>query len=138
MSSSDDDELLFMPTFGKAEHLCNIPEISELFSHGHTISKNPLKLKWLPGNWNNNPSLKVVISVPKHKFKKASDRNRIKRLLREGYRLNKLILIDRLNNRKCYLGIVYTGNELPEYKDLEAILIDLFYRLIDDYEKNTD
>jgi ribonuclease P protein component len=135
MRYSGDDAVYSMPTFGKSERLCNIVEISKLFNKGHSLSKYPLKLKWLPAHWNNHSQLKVVITVSKHRFKKAADRNRIKRLLRECYRLNKFVLSNGLKERQCYLGIIYTGDVLPEYTELQEILIELFYRLIDDYDK---
>lgn len=138
MSSSADDALHSMPTFGKSERLCSIVEISNLFNKGKTLSKYPLKLKWLLADTHNKQQIKVVISVSKHKFKKATDRNRIKRLLRECYRLNKFVLSEGLKERHCYIGIIYIGNGLPEFNDLEAILIDLFHRLIDEYDKITD
>ena len=97
--------------------------------------KYPLKLKWIPANWNDHLKVKVVITVPKHKFKNAVDRNRIKRLLRECFRLNKFILENELNTHKCYLAIIFTGNEIPEKGNLELIIIDLFHRLVKDYEK---
>jgi ribonuclease P protein component len=93
------------------------------------------EIKWLPAKWDNNVPLKVVISVSKHRFKRAVDRNRIKRVMRECFRLNKHIILHALETRQCYLAIIYTGKEMAEYNTLEPIIIGLFQRLTKEYEK---
>lgn len=124
-----------MPTFVKSERLCSTLAITHLFGEGYSIFKHPVKIKWIPAKWDNNHQIMVVITVSKHKFKRAVDRNRIKRLLRECFRLNKFILEDGLKSSQCYLALIYTGNDIPERSTLEPIIIELFHRLIRDYEK---
>lgn len=126
-----------MHTFGKQEHLCGIPDIQRLFKDGSSIFKHPVKLLWLPGYWNGKPSVKLLVSVPKRNFKKATDRNYIKRLLREIYRTNKAILAGNQGEKKIMLALVYTSKEIPEFKSLESIIIKLFERLISEYEKTS-
>jgi ribonuclease P protein component len=123
-----------MQTFGKQEHLCDIPEIQKLFHEGNTFFKHPVKLYWLPGNWTGKPIVKVIISVSKRNFKKSVDRNYIKRLLRECYRRNKHIAEDGLTGKNCILAFVYSGKDIPEIKSLEPIIIKLLERLIKEYE----
>ncbi len=123
-----------MPTFRKSERLCSAVAIDRLFTQGYSLFKYPIKIVWLPAQFDNNHSVKVVISVSKRRFKKAVDRNRIKRLLRECFRLHKSIF-DNESGRQLFLGIVYTGKELPEWKNLEPIIIELFQRLSKEYEK---
>lgn len=124
-----------MPSFSKSERLCGTVAINMLFTKGHVIYKHPLKIVWLPCELDNNHAVKVVISVSKRNFKKAIDRNRIKRMLRECFRLNKYIIEQELHGHKGYLALVYTGKELPNYWNLELIIIQLFKRLSKDYEK---
>jgi ribonuclease P protein component len=58
------------------------------------------------------------VGVSSKNFKKAVDRNRIKRLMRESYRVQKIFLHDVLKekNKQLALFLIYTGKELPEYK----------------------
>ncbi len=123
-----------MQTFGKQEHLCSITEIQNLFHEGRSFFRHPVKLYWLPGEWKGQAVVKVLVSVSKRNFRKAVDRNYIKRILRECYRLNKAIAVEGLAGRKCYLALVYSGKEIPEFKSLEPIIIKLLERLIKEYE----
>ncbi len=61
------------------------------------------------------------VGVSARNFRKAVDRNRIKRLLRECYRLNKLSLHERIqqSNKPIAVFFLYTGKELPEYALLD-------------------
>ncbi len=66
-------------------------------------------------------SLKAGFGVSQKKFKKATDRNRVKRLMRECYRIQKQYLKDILtfNKRSLAVFFIYTGNILPEYTELK-------------------
>lgn len=127
-----------MQTFGKEEHLCNISEIQKLFTEGKSFFKHPVKLLWLPGDWSGNPVLKVLISVSKRNFRNSVDRNRIKRLIRECYRRNKIIAEEGLAGKCCTIALIYAGKEIPEISLLEPIIIKLLQRLIKEYETTAD
>jgi ribonuclease P protein component len=64
----------------------------------------------------------VVISVSKRKFKRAVDRNRLKRRMREIYRLSKSDLIYSWLDKPLLLGISYIGRDLSEYPFMEKKL----------------
>ncbi|MBT8395164.1 MAG: ribonuclease P protein component, partial [Bacteroidia bacterium] len=71
----------------------------------------------------------VGVSVSKKKFKRAVDRNRIKRLIRETNRLNKKMLID--NNVSGYaFMILYIGDDVPDYKLLNIKTKELFTKFL--------
>ena len=73
-------------TFKKSERLSQKKSIQELFDKGSSFYLYPFKVFFIPSE---APDHQILISVPKNIFKRAVDRNTIKRRIREGYRLNK-------------------------------------------------
>ena len=86
----------------------------------------------------NQTQLKIGVSVSKRNFKLAVHRNRVKRLLREGYRLNKNLLID--NKLDHYtLMILYISKEMPDFKTIDKkmkALLTKFNDQVSNIEKN--
>ena len=115
-----------MNDFPKTERLCNYHSIQALFKEGKSIKKYPLKLIYLPLDKALTPS-QVLISVPKKKLKRAVDRNRIKRLIRESYRMEKhqLSSVD----RSFSLAIIYMGQELTTYNQIRPLVAALLKQL---------
>jgi len=111
-------------TFPKAEKLCGKKEIEELFQNGSSFYLHPFRFKYLQSTV--ETTNKVLFSVPKKKFKRAVDRNLIKRRLRETYRLNK----HHLNNSDhfYYLGFVYVDKKILSYQDIESKMIKTLIR----------
>ena len=110
--------------FRKNERLKSNEKIASLFSTGHTITAPPLKLFYLEEP-DNACSVKIAFTVPKKSFKKAVTRNRIKRLLREAYRLNKADYFNNIEGNFAFL-ILYLGKEVPDFNGLEANMNRLF------------
>lgn len=110
-------------TFGKDEKLCSKLVIDELFRSGKSFKAYPIRVIFKQLN-EGNATAKVLISVPKKRFGKAVSRNRIKRLIREVYRLNKPALIEKWQEEGKYfaLAFVYIGNEIPEYADMNKTM----------------
>ncbi|MAD97794.1 MAG: ribonuclease P protein component [Flavobacteriaceae bacterium] len=112
-------------TFSKNERLKSKKQIENLFSKGKLLHQFPLQIRYQSVRSEDTYPLKVAFSVPKRNFKKAVDRNRIKRLLRECYRHQKHKLYE--SNIEPYnLMILYIGKEEPEYQklfnDLDTLL----------------
>ena len=81
---------LALHTFPKTERLCSRKALEELFGGGHrSVSAFPIRAVYMP---NNVGGVRVMVSVSKRYFKRAVKRNRIKRQLREAYRLQKELL----------------------------------------------
>jgi ribonuclease P protein component len=64
--------------------------------------------------------VQVMISVSKRKFKRAVDRNRIKRLMREAYRLNKHFLYEQMESRQLILHINYIASEILDFQTINT------------------
>ena len=101
-------------TFGNIEKLKSRKEIEALFSEGSSIAQFPVRLIYKKTEFSDQVPIKTAVSVSKKKFKKAVDRNRVKRLLREGYRKNKYLVTDNTTHQFAFM-FIYTGKELPEY-----------------------
>lgn len=118
--------------FEKIEKLKSEKLISQLFSEGRSVSKYPLKLIYLKSNFKNNIKCKVGVSVSKRNFKNAVDRNYIKRLLREGYRLNKSQIFNNTDEQYAFM-ILYIGKNQPDYNLINnklKLLFGKFYAII--------
>ncbi|MEP7169663.1 MAG: ribonuclease P protein component [Bacteroidota bacterium] len=109
-------------TFSKQERLCSRKTIEKIFESGKAINENPLRLLWIENPNAEKVFLQITISVPKKKIKKAVNRNKIKRHIREAYRLNKHKFFSAFeNSEKQYAAIIiYTGREPLAWKELEA------------------
>jgi ribonuclease P protein component len=104
-----------MYTFKKEERLCNKKLIDELFHNGSSFLCYPFKASWMPVNDAQQFPVQIVIAVSKKRFKRAVDRNLIKRRMREAYRLHKQQhLYDQLNvaDKKIVLSLGYIGKEI--------------------------
>jgi len=77
-------------------------------------------------------SNQIAIAVPKRIFKRAVDRNRVKRIIREAYRLNsKQILVPLTidKTKKVALLFVFVGKEMPDYRLIEKAMVDLLKKV---------
>ena len=100
-------------TFGKEYKLCSQKKIESLFKTGNTVKKFPLIVHFQEVEETLSKPFQIVISAPKRIYRKAHDRNRIKRLMREAVRKNKTILESYLipKNQNITLFLVYTNKE---------------------------
>jgi ribonuclease P protein component len=105
---------------GKAYKLCKEKEISALFKTGRKIHKYPFSAHYLLTDEPKSTPFQLVISVPKRNFKKAHDRNRIKRLIKETIRKNKLILETFLldENLRLSVFVLYAHREELKFDEL--------------------
>lgn len=115
----------------KHERLKSRKAIERVFRDGEKGFEYPLLIRWKKDAVPTGYPAQVLVSVSKKNFRKASDRLRIKRLMREAYRKNKLPLYDQLekNQEQLLIAIVFTGKKMPSYKDIEEKIIILLQRL---------
>ena len=118
-------------TFRKEEKLCSRKIIDEVFLSGSSFLCYPLKIVWKYESLTTEFPAQVVFSVPKRLFKRAHDRNLLKRQLREVYRYQKhdLYQILELNNKKIAFMIVYIAKEKLEFSQIESAMTKVIARL---------
>ena len=81
--------------------------------------------------------IQAMFVVPKRNFKKAHDRNKIRRRMREAYRLNKNSIYDELKpaGTKMVIAFIYTGKEEKDYLTVETSIKKLFVAIVDNKKK---
>ena len=118
-------------TLGKTERLKSRKAIEQLFKEGRSFSIFPFRILSMNSD-DADACLKTAFSVSTRFFKKAVDRNRIKRLMREAWRLQKNALQDHLKCKEKSIAvfIIYTDKELPAYQFIFEKTALLINRLI--------
>ncbi|MEO1054447.1 MAG: ribonuclease P protein component [Bacteroidota bacterium] len=111
-------------TLSRREKLKSNKKIKELFSKGSNFFIYPIKVIYLPDD--TGDSHQMLVSVPKRNFKKAKDRNLIKRRIRESYRLNKHSIS---NESKLNIALIYNARDILAFKDIQNKLIRIIRRL---------
>jgi len=124
-------------TFSRTERLRKQSLISKLLKEGKTFTLFPFRVSWIVHPTNEKTPVQVLISVPKHNFPNAVHRNRIRRLIRESYRLNKQIAVNPLTarNQGLLLHIHYTSKEILPFRIVQEKIILLLQRLRREHEK---
>ncbi len=121
-----------MRTFKKEERLCNKKLIDELFHSGSSFLCYPFKASWQLTQGPQQFPVQVLLSVSKKRFKRAVDRNLIKRRMREAYRLYKqqhLYILLNGANKKILLSLGYIGKEIVPYEVTEKKMVKLLMQL---------
>jgi ribonuclease P protein component len=121
-----------MYTFKKEERLCNKRLIDKLFHNGSSFLCYPFKASWLFIDEPLQFPVQILFAVSKKRYKRAVDRNLIKRRMREAYRLHKQqYLYDKLNGteKKVVLSLGYIGKEIAPYDFTEKKMLKLLSQL---------
>ena len=116
-------------TFPKEEKLKSKKCIDLLFSEGNSVSKFPLKLIYTATTLPKNVPVQAGVSVTKRRFKKAVTRNRIKRLMREAYRLHKNDVFNTISTSYAFM-FLYIGKQEPTFEEIETSMIGLLQKFL--------
>ncbi len=111
-------------TFHKNERLSSRKAIERLFLIGQSFNRSPLKLIAMDSEMEILYRNQVMFVAPKKKFKKAHDRNLLKRRMREAYRLQKNHFYKELDQRGLNLqcAIIFTGSALCDYEEIKKAM----------------
>ncbi|WP_420603570.1 ribonuclease P protein component [Flagellimonas sp.] len=132
-SPSDSKKL----SFPKNEKLKSKTVFEQLFVEGQHIKAFPIKLIYAKADFEDNTNIKVGVVAPKKKFRSAVKRNRIKRLMREAYRLNKHTVFNKIEGNFAFL-FLYLGNKMPDYDEVDEAMNKLLTAFLkkESHEKN--
>jgi ribonuclease P protein component len=117
-------------TLGKSERLKSRKQIDLLFETGKKISQFPFRVLYKTEK--GNPEIKAGFTVSSRSFSRAVDRNRIKRLTREAYRIQKAELKNKILNRgfSLHLFFIYTNRDILSFDEIKSGLKQLLNKLI--------
>jgi len=133
-----------MQTFKKKERVTGEKRVEALFANGQSFVAYPMRVVFVEtapvtetafngAQYSQLPPISILISVPKKRIKSAVQRNRIKRLIRETYRLNKHLI--ELSDNRLDVAFVYVKDELSDYATIEKGMLKALKLLSEHTEK---
>ena len=117
--------------FPKPHHLKSRTVIDRAFDVGSVVKSYPFLVRCLKAELPEPVATQLLISVPKRKFKRAVDRNQVKRWVREAWRLERISLETALRNRdeQWAFVLIFVGKELPGWEVCQTAMKKLVRRL---------
>ncbi len=118
-------------TLNASERLKSRKLMERVFKTGTRWNKFPFRVSFLIDNETSDGLIKFGCSAPIRNFKKAVDRNRVKRLMKEAFRLEKHLLADCLKekNARMVIFLIYTAPGLPKFETIKTAMDELVLKL---------
>jgi len=120
-------------TLPKSERLYLRNAISELFAKGSSFTVFPYRITYcvLPEEDPQEARVAIMAVAPKKRFKHAVDRNHVKRLTREAYRLAKPELIEKCEKagKKLAFAMIYCDNKFIDFAETQERMTRIFHQL---------
>jgi ribonuclease P protein component len=124
-------------TFSKNERLCSKKIIDRLFAEGKSVFVFPLKMVYLETGLGTKTPAQAGFAVSKKNFKRAVQRNLIKRRIREVYRLQKPEFYAAMKELQVAVFFFYTSKEIVDYAVIESALKKGLKKLVREIQKQT-
>lgn len=126
-------------SFKRGERLKSRKVIEGLFSQGQSFGQYPIRIVWtiIKPRLSTYP-VQCAFTVPKRKFPKAVQRNRIKRQMREAFRQKKHILYEALEQEENQLAfmLIYTGKEATSSKEINQAIDKMIHRFLKKWKES--
>lgn len=123
-------------TLNKDERLSSKKVIDELFAEGESLLAFPIKVVFKRTKLHSKYPVQAAFTASKKSFKRAVHRNRIKRLLRESYRINKNPLFQALKEDQVAIFFIFIGKQLPTFSMVENAMQKAIIKTISQLEKH--
>ena len=121
------------PTFNKKERVVSKKLIESLFEKGdsQSLAAFPMRVVYMQVERQAGDSpVQILISVPKKRFKHAVDRNRVKRQVRESYRLNKQIICDVIpENKQMLIAFIWLSDKHYPTEEVQKRVVSLLQKI---------
>lgn len=108
---------------GKQERLSGTKNIEILFKEGQSFISYPLRVLFRAIEQTSSNNCSILVSVPKKRLKKAVHRNKIKRLIRESYRLNKSLLNFETYGITLDIAFIYVKDDISNFYFIQKAMI---------------
>lgn len=123
-------------TFTKDERVTGERRIEALFARGYSFMAYPFRVVYLKKDLSLSKSVSILISVPKKRIRSSVQRNRLKRLTREAYRLNKHLLTPFIKSEHAGLDMafIYVKDDIADYAMVEKGMIKALRVLVSELD----
>ena len=110
-------------TFKKEERVTGAKRVDAIFATGKSFISYPLRVVYLLHEQSTKSGCSILVSVPKKRIRKSVHRNRIKRLIRESYRLNKELISEiNISEKSLDVAFIYIKDIASDYVEIEKAM----------------